>query len=51
VSARSGKPSEYFSSNFFCRAGASGLMPTIAVSPMSPAMSRSAHDWVVHPGP
>ena len=25
-------------------------MPRIAVSPMSPAMSRSAHDWVVQPG-
>ena len=31
-------------------AGLSGLMPSTAVSPMSPSTSRRPHDWVVQPG-
>ena len=27
-----------------------GLMPSTAVSPIWPRMSRSPHDWAVHPG-
>ena len=49
-SDRSGKPSEYFVSNFFWAAGLSGLMPRIAVSPTSPRMSRRPQAWVVQPG-
>ena len=45
----SGKPSEYFSSNFFCLAGASGLMPRIWTSTSS-LIAQSSHDWVVQPG-
>ena len=50
VSASSGKPSPYLSSNFFCFAGLSGLMPITAVSPIFGRMSRSPHACVVHPG-
>ena len=35
ASASSGKPSPYLSSNFFCFAGLSGLMPSTTVSPIS----------------
>src|SRR2546423_5151423 len=49
-SASSGKPSPYFVSNFCWRAGGSGLIPSTAVSPMSPATSRKPHACVVQPG-
>ena len=45
-----GKPSPYFVSNFFWAVGLSGLMPRMAVSPTSPAMSRSPHACAVQPG-
>ena len=49
-SESSGKPSPYFSANFNCFDGLSGLMPSTAVSPMSPRMSFSPHACLVHPG-
>ncbi len=48
-SERSGKPSPYLASQRDCADGWSGLMPTMAVSPTSPATSRRPHAWVVQP--
>jgi hypothetical protein len=49
-SERSGNPSPYFSANFNCLVGLSGLIPTTAVSPMSPRISLSPQACLVHPG-
>ena len=49
-SESSGKPRPYFSANFSCLDGLSGLTPSTAVSPMSPRMSLSPQACVVQPG-
>ena len=52
VSASSGNPSPYLSSNFFCFSTGSGLMPTTAAFSFFSCgnASRRLHDCVVQPG-
>jgi hypothetical protein len=52
LSASSGKPNSYLSSNFFCAEGLSGLTP-ITATPFfrkSRRASRTLHDCTVQPG-